>query len=382
MVASTRAGGRTPRWALLCAVLGTLLVLGSGSMLVLTELAVSRVSGAIREGNLFGGAEEDPNYGEDITGPLNILLAGLDTRPSRPDETPRADAIIVVHINQTLNRGYMISVPRDALVDIPAEPATGYLGGRDRINSAMFHGADPAPGEDRPNVERGFALLAQTVSDLTGVERFDAGVVLRFGGFVEIVDAMDGVSIELRERIVSEHRQPDGRHRAIGCGSYCGPQMVYEPGSPPCRPAAPEGAPFRCDLNGWQALDVVRQRYGVEGGDYGRQENQQRVLEAMMGKAVSRDMITNPLALNQLLQAVGDAMIFDGRGREVIDFAFALRDLRPSSLVMIGLPGDSVGVGTGYQGEELRPEALELFAALRQGQVDQFILEHSDLVDG
>ena len=378
----THAVRRTPRWAVLCAVVGALLMVFSGGTLVITELALNRVSGAIREGDLFGGAEEDPRYGEDIRGPLNILLAGLDTRPSRPDETPRADAVMIVHVNQSLDQAYLLSVARDTLVDIPAAPEAGYLGGRDRLNTAMFHGADPAPGEDGPDVERGFALLAQTLSNLTGIERFDAGVVLRFEGFRDIVDAMDGISVTLHERIVSEHREPNGRHRAVGCGSYCGPQMVYEPGIPPCQAAAQEGGPFRCDLTGWQALDVVRQRKSLQEGDYGRQENQQRILEAMMEKAVSRNMVTNPVALDGLLQAVGDAMIFDGRGNEVIDFAFALRDLRPGRLVMIGLPGGSVGVGPSYQGEELQPVALDLFAALRQGQLDQFVLEHPALVGG
>jgi len=378
----THAVRRTPRWAVLCAVVGALLMVFSGGTLVITELALNRVSGAIREGDLFGGAEEDPRYGEDIRGPLNILLAGLDTRPSRPDETPRADAVMIVHVNQSLDQAYLLSVARDTLVDIPAAPEAGYLGGRDRLNTAMFHGADPAPGEDGPDVERGFALLARTLSNLTGIERFDAGVVLRFEGFRDIVDAMDGISVTLHERIVSEHREPNGRHRAVGCGSYCGPQMVYEPGIPPCQAAAQEGGPFRCDLTGWQALDVVRQRKSLQEGDYGRQENQQRILEAMMEKAVSRNMVTNPVALDGLLQAVGDAMIFDGRGNEVIDFAFALRDLRPGRLVMIGLPGGSVGVGPSYQGEELQPVALDLFAALRQGQLDQFVLEHPALVGG
>jgi anionic cell wall polymer biosynthesis LytR-Cps2A-Psr (LCP) family protein len=363
-------------------VLGALLMTLSGGTLVLAELALSRVSGAIREGDLFGDQAGQPNFGEGIEGPLNILLAGLDTRVSRPDETPRADAIMIVHVNRTLDRGYLISIARDTLVDIPPEPATGYLGGRDRVNAAMFHGADPAPGEQRPDVERGFALLARTLSNLTGIERFDAGVVLRFEGFRGIVAALGGVTVQLEERIVSEHRQPNGFHRPVGCGSYCGPQMIYEPGAPPCEEATQEGGPFRCDLNGWQALDVVRQRKSLTEGDYGRQENQQRILEAMMQKAVSRDMVTNPVALDKLLQAVGDTMIFDGRGRRVIDFAFALRDLRPGALVMIGLPGDSVGVGSDYQGEELQPVAQELFAALRQGRVDQFILEHPDLVDG
>lgn len=375
-----RAGRRTPRWAVLCAVFGALLMLVSGGALVATELALSRVGGAIREGDLFGQPEEDPNYGEDIAGPLNILLAGLDTRPSRPDETPRADAIMIVHVNQTLDRGYMISLPRDALVDIPPQPESGYLGGRDRLNAAMFHGADPAPGEDGPNVERGFALLASTISQLTGIERFDAGVVLRFEGFRDIVDAMGGVEVQLQERIVSEHRMPDGTHREVGCGSYCGPQMVYEPGSPPCDEATSADGPFRCELNGWQALDVVRQRKSLDEGDYGRQENQQRVLEAMMDRAVSRDMVTNVPALDRLLQAVGDAMIFDGRGNDVIDFAFALRDLRPGRLVSFGVTGDSVGVGSDYQGEELHPEVFDLFEALNQGQLDQFILEHPDLI--
>jgi anionic cell wall polymer biosynthesis LytR-Cps2A-Psr (LCP) family protein len=365
----------------LCAVGGAVLMLFSGGTLVVTELALSRVAGAIREGDLFG-ATEDPGYGEDIEGPLNILLAGLDTRPSRPDETPRADAIMIVHVSPSLDQAYLISVSRDTLVDIPPDPASGYLGGRDRVNTAMFHGADPEPGEQRPNVERGFALLARALSQLTGIERFDAGVVLRFNGFRDIIDAMGGVNVQLQERIVSEHRQPDGQHRAVGCGSYCGPQMVYEPGSPPCQAATTEGGAFRCDLNGWQALDVVRQRKSLADGDYGRQENQQRVLEAMLRQAVSRDMVTNPVALDQLLQAVGDSMIFDGRGNSVIDFAFALRELRPANLTMIGLPGTGVGVGDAYQGEELAPEALELFAALRQGQLDQFLLEHTELVDG
>lgn len=382
MVTSSRSGRRTPRWALLCAVFGAVLMVFSGGTLVITELALSRVSGAIREGNLFGSGEEDPHYGEDIAGPLNILLAGLDTRPNQQQDTPRADAVMIVHVNATLDRAYLISIARDTLVDIPPEPAAGYLGGRDRLNAAMFHGADPVSGEEAPAVERGFALLARTVSNLTGIERFDAGATLRFEGFQGIVDALGGVSVQLNERIVSEHRQPDGVYRTLGCGSFCGPQMVYEPGSAPCGTAQVEDGPFVCELNGWQALDVVRQRKSLSEGDYSRQENQQRILRAMLDKAISRDMVTNVPALDGLLQAVGDAMIFDGRGNSPIDFAFALRNLRPGALVMIGLPGAGVGVGDNYQGEELLPESLELFTALRQGQLDQFILEHPELVDG
>jgi anionic cell wall polymer biosynthesis LytR-Cps2A-Psr (LCP) family protein len=363
---------------MLCAVFGALLMLGSGGALVAAELVFNRISGAIPQGDLFGEEPPEETYGENIEGPLNILLAGLDTRPSRPDETPRADAIMVVHVNRELDRGYMVSIPRDALVDIPPDPAANFLGGTDRINSAMFHGADPQPGEAGPNVERGFALLAKTVSNLTGIEYFDAGAVMRFEGFVAIVNAMGGVNVRLDERIVSEHRQPDGTHRPLGCGSYCGPQMVYEADVPPCGEARADGS-FECDLEGWMALDVVRQRYGVEGGDYGRAQNQQKVLRAIMGKAVSRGVITNPVALDDLLQAVGDAMTFDGRGNDIIDFGFALRNLRPSSLEDVNIPGTNVGTGAAYQGEQLDPVADEVFDAMATDRLEPFLAEHPDL---
>lgn len=363
---------RAPRWAVLCAVFGTLLAVTSGGVLVATEFALSRFSGAVTQGNLFDREEEgdDENFGEDISGPVNILLAGLDTRPSRPEEPARSDSTMILHVPRGLDRGYLISLPRDALVEIPPFPDTGYPGGRDRLNAAMFHGSRQVADEELPDLERGFRLLAQTVGQLTGIERFDAGVVVKFQGFVGIVDALGGITVDLEEEIYSKHRHPDGSHRPLNPNGdgYLGEQAYYPPGEN--------------QLEGWQALDIARQRYGVEDGDYGRQENQQLILRAMMDKAFSADMVTNPVALDRVVQAAGDALIFDGRGHEPVDFAFALRDLRPSALTTVTLPADAVGSGSAYQGEELRPEAHELFEALRQGQLDQFILEHPELTEG
>ncbi|QSB17129.1 LCP family protein [Natronosporangium hydrolyticum] len=339
----------------------------SGSVLIAAEVMSARISGAITQGDLFG-EEDDEHYGEDIEGPLTFLLAGLDTRPSRPEEPPRADSVMLLHVPAEMDRGYLISLPRDALVEIPAFPETGYLGGQDRLNSAMFLGARQQAGEELPNLERGFRLLAQTVGQLTGVERFDAGAVIQFEGFVEVVDALGGITVELDEEIYSRHRHPDGSHRPLnphGEG-YLGEQAYY-----------PAGVN---ELEGWQALDISRQRYGVDGSDFGRQQLQQMVLKAMLEKAVSRDMLTNPVALDRTVQAAGDALVFDGRGNDPIDFAFALRDLRPGQLTQVTLPAENVGEGSAYQGEALLPEALELFSALRHGQLDQFILENPDFV--
>jgi len=341
----------------------------AGGVLVAVEWAINRYEGAIEQRDLFGTINEPrAAYGDDIEGPLNILLAGLDTRPSRPHEVPRADAIMIVHVNRDLDQAYMVSLPRDLLVQIPPYPPTGYPGGTGRINSAMAHGAQQLPGEELPNIARGFELLAATVSDVTGIEYFDAGAVINFEGFTKIVDAMGGITMEIEERIVSRHRMPDGRHRPVnpyGEG-YLGPQMVYEPGV--------------WELEGWMALDIARQRYGVEGSDYGRQQNQQKVLKAILEKALSREIITDPIALDRVLRAAGESLIFDGRGHSPTDFAFALSGLRPSSLQMISLPGYSVGTPDDYQGEELGPEAYELFAAMADDRMEEFTLANPEFL--
>lgn len=348
---------------MLCAVFGAVLMLVSGGVLVATELAIVRITRALPQGNLFGG--DDPEPGADIEGPLNILLAGLDTRPSRPNEPARADSIMILHVPAGLDRGYLISLPRDARVAIPPFPETGFPGAfEERLNSAMFFGSQQLPGEERPDLERGFRLLARTASQLTGVTAFDAGAVIKFEGFVGVVDAMGGITVDLEEEIYSRHRQPDGTHRPLGCGSFCGPQAYYPPGVN--------------RLEGWQALDIARQRYGVTDGEFGRQRNQQLILKAMLEQALSREMLTNVPAANRVLSAAGDALVLDTRGREPIEFGFALRGLRPAALHTVTLPTVPIGVGDGYQGEEVQPEAYELFEALRAGQLDQFLAERPD----
>lgn len=373
---------RSPLWAKLLVIAGAVLLLTSGTAIAGVGSLLQRYEGAIEQRDLFGDLNAGAELGHDVTGPLNILLAGLDTRPSRPEEPPRADAIMVVHVTENLDRAYLISLPRDTLVDIPAYDRTGYPGGRARLNSAMFHGARQQPGEQMPDIGRGFELLSRTVSDLTGIAHFDAGAVINFTGFTDVVDALDGISVELDERIVSRHRQPDGRHRPVNASGhgYYGDQMVYEPGAPPCGQADVTGA-FSCELNGWQALDIARQRYGVEGSDYGRQRHQQLILKAIMDKALSRGVVTNPVRLDEVLRAAGDSLTFDGRGIGPVDYAFALRNLRPGDVAMLRLEGSGLGAGGGYRGEELNDDAHRLFNALAQGRIDEFLLSNRHFLD-
>ncbi|MDG4789614.1 LCP family protein [Micromonospora sp. WMMD1102] len=357
-----------PRWARVCTLLGAILVLVSGAGLVGFEAVLARYEGAVREADLFGdeAAGVVPEKKSDIKGPLDILLVGID--PRTPEWSPLADSIMVLHVNETLDSAYLFSLPRDLLVEIPAFPKANYAGGTEKLNAAMAHGSR-VPGEKLPSAAQGFELLSRTVSEVTGIERFDAGAIVNFNGFQKIVDAMGGVDMYIDTNVRSEHRQPDGTMRTLkpGGGGYLGPQAEYTRGN--------------AHLKGWQALDYVRQRYGLPNGDYDRQRHQQQFVRAMADQALSKDVVTNPVKLDAVLRAAGESLVFSGRGRELVDFAFALRGLRSDSIQMIKLPGGGVTEGGSYRGERFQPIAEEFFAALGAGTLDSFVINNPELLN-
>lgn len=305
--------------------------------------------------------------GADIRGPLNFLLVGVDTRVSQPGWEPKADAVLVAHIPQGLQRAYLFSLPRDLLVDIPAFPKSGFAGRRSKLTHAMSYGSRVPSKPGKPDPAQGYQLLAATVSDYTGIERFDAGAVLNFGGFEDLVNALGGVDLEVDQQVVSRHRQPNGRHRspAPGGGGYVGPQMSYEPG-------------LR-HLNGWQALDYARQRY-IDGGDYARQRHQEQLVKAMMRKIVAQNLARAPGRIDQIVQSLGNMLIFSTVGPRLIDFAYALGDMRPDDFVLVGLPGRGVGTGSNYQGEKLDPVGREFLTELQAGRVEAFLAANPTLL--
>ncbi|GAB2936556.1 LCP family protein [Micromonospora polyrhachis] len=358
-----------PWWAWLCTILGSVLIVLSGGALVGAEALSVRYEGAVGKADLFGDqAAGTQTRRQEITGPLNILLVGID--PREPETPPLADSIMIMHVPESFDQAYLFSLPRDLIVDIPRFEKADFSGGQDRLNAAMSYGSRVS-GKN-PDAARGFELLAMTIAKYTGIERFDAGVIINFNGFKKIVDAMGGVTMHIERDVVSEHRKPDGTHREgnpYGEG-YIGPQAEYKKGTQ--------------HLNGWQALDYVRQRYprnGVPDADYGRQRHQQQFVKAMVDQAFSRDVVTNPLKLDAVLRAAGKSLIFNGRGNDVVDFGFALRGVRSDSIQTVKLPGGGVGMGSNYQGERLEPIAEEFFAAVRAEGVAQFLLEHPELVN-
>jgi LCP family protein required for cell wall assembly len=302
--------------------------------------------------------------GADITGPLDLLLIGVDTRVSIPDWEPHADAIMLLHVEAGLRAGYLYSLPRDLRVDMPAFAPARFTGGRYKITEAMNRGSR-VPGSKRPNVRQGYQLLTRTISAYTGIQTFQAGAILTFAGLSRLTDAFGGVTMRIDQKVVSRLRRPDGKMRTRVGDTYVGPQEVYLPG-------------IR-RLNGWQAIDYARQRY-TPGGDYTRQRHQRQMVKALLTEAENAGLATDQAKLRAVLKALGDTLVYLG-GRNPVEYAYALRNLRPDGLTLIGLPGTSIVNGGGYIGEQLQPVGKGFLRAVASGDPAAYVKSHPELIN-
>ncbi|MEU5940620.1 LCP family protein [Micromonospora sp. NPDC047548] len=367
-------GARRPRRALLLAALAAVVLVVGGTLVVSRLVAGERperrpgaaTATTTATATPSAAAEPSPTTppGAGITGPLNLLLVGVDTRVSVPGWEPHGDSVLVLHVPAGLDRAYLFSLPRDLLVDIPAFPKANYRGGKTKLTHAMSYGSR-VPGKPKePSAAQGYELLRSTVSGYTGL-RIDAGAVITFNGFDKLVDTLGGVDIYVDERVVSLHRRPDGKHRdpAPSGGGYVGPQMVYEKGER--------------HLNGWQALDYARQRY-IPGGDYARQRHQQQLLRALATKILDENLARQPDRVQQVVDALGDTLIYAG-GPRIVDLAYALGGLGVDRFTLVALPGSGVGKGSAYKGEELKAVGRAFLTALKAGDAETFLAAHPEL---
>ncbi|MEV4495302.1 LCP family protein [Micromonospora arborensis] len=359
------------RWLLLGLVaLAAVALIAAGAVVITRWTGDSKPGGAPVAGSPTPSpvatptpSPSGPPPGADISGPLNLLLVGVDTRVSVPGWEPHADAVLVLHVPKGLGQAYLFSLPRDLLVDIPAFPKADYRGGKTKLTHAMSFGSRVPGKPKQPSTAQGYELLRSTVSGYTGL-RIDAGAVLTFNGFDKLVDTLGGVDIYVDQRVASLHRRPDGRYRESAPGGYKGPQQVYEKGNQ--------------HLNGWQALDYARQRY-ITGGDYARQRHQQQLIRALTRKILDEGLARQPDRVDQVTAALGDTLVYAG-GPRIVDVAYALGGVPENRFTLVGLPGSGVGKGSAYRGEQLTNDGRKFITELRAGRADAYLAAHPTLV--
>jgi anionic cell wall polymer biosynthesis LytR-Cps2A-Psr (LCP) family protein len=326
---------RSPVWARWLIGLGVLLLVVSAGVIVAGKVLVDSATGSIQQQSLLGGAQGAAQRAHaQITGAKNILLVGLDTRPgwAKEGELSRSDSIILLHIPADRSGAYLISLPRDSYVRIPAynNGAQSYPGGKNKINSAFAYGSRGLTGAAAES--HGFELLALTVKNLTGITP-DAAAVIDFSGFTRVLQLLGKVCMYVDENVTSIHlgHTADGKTAVPYTTDSAGANPRKVPGVTPNFYAKGN----HC-FTPAEALDFARQRdlLANHDSDYGRQRHQQQLLKAILKQAV-HDGLNSPTKLPTLLAAIGKTMTVDTGGIALEDWAWAMKGLNPDQIVTL-----------------------------------------------
>ncbi|NLJ94742.1 MAG: LytR family transcriptional regulator [Clostridiaceae bacterium] len=181
---------------------------------------------------------------------FNVYISGIDTY-GEISSVSRSDVNIVMTVDPTSKEILLTNIPRDTYVEI-----AGTNGGYDKLTHAGINGIETS---------------INTISNFLGIDvNYFARV--NFTSLIELVDVLGGIELDNPEAFPTR----DGKH-------------YFEQG--------------RISLNGEQALAYSRERYNLAEGDIGRGKNQMRVIEAMIRKAISPEIIGHA---NELIAKFGD----------------------------------------------------------------------------
>lgn len=179
---------------------------------------------------------------------FTIFISGIDTS-GKVSTVSRSDVNMLVTVNPVSKDILMVSIPRDYYVTLANK------GKADKLTHAGLGGVDNS---------------VKTVEEFMGID-INYYVRVNFTSLTKIVDALGGITVESPVAFKTRH------------GNY---QVVKG----------------QNEMNGEQALGFVRERYSLSGGDVDRVKNQQRVVSAILKKAMSPSIITKYSALMTSVQ--------------------------------------------------------------------------------
>jgi anionic cell wall polymer biosynthesis LytR-Cps2A-Psr (LCP) family protein len=376
---------KTSLWARISLAAGIVLALSSGTGITVLTVAQKQVNAALPDQDLLGSVKDSGQKAHaDVKGAKNILLVSLDTRPSwtKTHEPSRSDSIIILHVPADHSTAYMLSIPRDTLIDIPAydNGVQKYGGGKNKINSAFAYGSRGLDGDKA--IQNGTKLLALTIQQKFGIVP-DAAAIIDFSGFKQILQVLGKVCMYVDEDVTSIHVGQDAN------GKQAKPYTTDSAGAHPRKVPGVTANKYTVGNHCFtptEALDYARQRdlLSKGDGDYGRQRHQQQLLKAIMKTAVSKGL-SSPTKLPGLLSAVGKAMEVDPGGISLEDWVLAMRTINPNDLVTLRtnadsggfrtVPADQVPAGVG-SAQFLDDQSLQMFQAAKDDTLGEFVLNH------
>ncbi|WP_428902739.1 LCP family protein [Microbacterium sp. YY-03] len=292
-------------------VLATVLVAAGGVAATIASSWVNTlVTGSVE---LAGSPAQAPNIAE-LQGGANILLMGVDAceddikdlfgdRCKNPEnEATLNDVNIVVHISDEPRRAVAITFPRDLIVNSPEckTPRGDVLPAQDgiMINALYEYG--------------GISCVAQTIESLSGgVLDIQFGAMITWKGVIELTSAIGGVEVCVAERIRDPHTGldiPPGNHT----------------------------------FEGFEALQFLRTRYGLEGeSDVARVGNQQVYLSALVRKIMNEQVLSDLPMVLRLAQTTIDAITPTtalANPATIVQLALAVKDMPLEEFTFVKYP--------------------------------------------
>jgi LCP family protein required for cell wall assembly len=241
-------------------------------------------------------------------------------------EGRRTDTIMLLHTGSGPN--LLMSIPRDSIVDVPGHGTT-------KINAAFAYG--------------GPKLLQETIEQNTGI-RVDDYVEIGFSGFVDVVDAVNGIEIC--------PKQPMKDRRA---------NLDIEKG---CQ-----------DVDGKVALGYARSRHTSGLGDIARAQHQREVVSAVGDKAASPWSVINPVRYYRLAMAGSDSLrVGEDTGMiATMRFAWAMTRVNGKNGLTCGVPISDLAV---HWDPDRSKRLFNLIAEDRTDDVSKRLCRQSGLRNG
>ena len=228
--------------------------------------------------------KEQTSNNKSIDKPFTILLMGVDST----DETlgknaiANGDSLILITFNPKRLNATMLSIPRDSYVPIACW--------NDKAENKITHAA--AYGND---------CMINTIEDYFDIP-IDYYVKINFKGLVKLVNAVDGIDVDVPKDLCTDSSDRKG-------------QVCIQGG--------------RQHLDGEEALVLARNRKQLAAGDLDRGQNQQLVIKALIDKIKS---INNISQFKEVLDAVSENMDTNLNNKQIISFYNVARDINKSSL--------------------------------------------------
>ncbi len=265
------------------------------------------------QGLSVGGLSHLPGVqGNDTgTGQINILVMGLDRRPSEGKAPTRTDTMFILTIDRETKTAGILGIPRDLWVDIPYhDRIQGVF--QDRINTAYVYG-------ENGNYSGGGAKLAEQVVEQNLGIPIDHYIIIDFQGFIKVIDGLGGVDVYVDKQVddpyYSETERPGDYH-----------PLHFSIGTQ--------------HMNGQTALDYSRTRF--DSSDLDRIHRQQQVIFAAIDKALAQNLV-HVDRLASLWGKYKDTIVTDINDIQTPGFASLAAQIDPQRIVSLSLGPATVG---------------------------------------